>query len=538
MASLYLSRISSDDRKDLLKNLHESQNGMCFICGKSADLILHADSLDVDHIEPIRSGGRDGPENFALTHDSCNRSKQASNLRVARVLASFSTLARTILDENRSPNLGDILQHHGGSKYQLPVDTSAQVLRISFPDMSENTIQALPIYEDQISGFRSAFVDLPIEYLHHDDRINPRAIGSNLRKLVVEFHKKLPQLHVSLGWIDTTSSNRVTVQIFDGQHKAAAQVLLGARTLPVRVFIDPDTDVLLTANTNAGTTLRQVAFDKSVQRSLGSSILSHRIDRYRLERALDDDDENFSERDLVNHFKGESREMRRYVLDRVRDGITTHPDNRLRDYIEYGGRSPSKPLSYSTIEKTFYQFFIHREVLTTAFNYRYQEGSNPRQLEIEQTVRLMNIIADKVYIGQFDSMRGTRRIENDVQKGKDVAESHLRAFRMSKEEIAHSWVRLIRQIVYNYFVTTGKPTDETRLFQYVIPEGCWKNVENFVESLIRLPLWVNRELSISAFGPKRNNEYWQSIFENGCTPDGGVVMPEGLQLLKMIQDHD
>ena len=36
---------------------------------------------------------------------------------------------------------------------------------------------------------------------------------------------------------------------------------------------NPDAELLLTANTNAGTTLRQVAFDKSVQRQPDSSIL-------------------------------------------------------------------------------------------------------------------------------------------------------------------------------------------------------------------------------------------------------------------------
>ena len=116
---------------------------------------------------------------------------------------------------------------------------------------------------------------------HH---INPRAIGTNLKKLVEEFHKKLPQLHITLGWIDTTTDNNATkVQVFDGQHKAAAQILLGARRLAVRVFIDPNTDTLLTANAHAGTTLRQVAFDKSVQRNLGSSLLADRMQRYRRE---------------------------------------------------------------------------------------------------------------------------------------------------------------------------------------------------------------------------------------------------------------
>ena len=354
MPSLYLNRLSAEARKRLDMSLYESQSGNCFICGQQIDIDLHAGSIDVDHIEPTSAGGKDGPDNFALAHDSCNRSKQASDLRVARVLASFESLALQLAETNRSPTLGDVLVKYGGGQYTLPVKLDESSLKTSFSEMGSNDVKSLAVYKDEISGFRSSFIDLPIEYLHHDDHINPRTIGSNLRKLVVEFHKKLPQLHISLGWIDTSQGDQVKVKIFDGQHKAAAQILLGARTLPVRVFINPDTEVLLTANTNAGTTLRQVAFDKSVQRSLGSSILSNRIDRYRAELGLEHDDESFSEQDLVNHFRGEGLQMRRYVLDRVRNGITAHPDNKLRDYIEHGGRSTGKPLSYSAVENTFY----------------------------------------------------------------------------------------------------------------------------------------------------------------------------------------
>ena len=52
------------------------------------------------------------------------------------------------------------------------------------------------------------------------------------------------------------------VKVFDGQHKAAAQILLGAQELPVRVFLEPDTNVFSQANTNAGGKLRQVAFER------------------------------------------------------------------------------------------------------------------------------------------------------------------------------------------------------------------------------------------------------------------------------------
>ena len=397
MPSLYLRRLSHDDREALVIRLHDSQAGNCFICGKRIDLRVHGDSTEIDHIEPISAGGKDGPENFAITHGPCNRLKQASDLRVARVLASFSEIADRVATHNRSPNLGDVLAQYGGSKYMLPIDVSDGVLKTSFPDMDSSALVTLPIYADSVSGFRSCFIELPIEYLHHDSHINPRAIGSNLRKLVEEFHRRRPQLHVGLAWINTTEGDRVQVNLFDGQHKAVAQVLLGARVLPLRIFIDPDTDVLLTTNTNAGTALRQVAFDRSVQRSLGSSILSSRMDLYRQALSLDEEEESFSERDLVNHFQGEGRQMHRYVLDRVRNSITTHRDNKLKDFIELGGRSTDKPLSYSAVESTFYQFFIDNQLLTTPFNYKLEEGANPRQLEIDQTVRLMNIMADDLY---------------------------------------------------------------------------------------------------------------------------------------------
>ena len=103
MGSLYLRRLSEQDRAELIDTLLESQNGNCFICGKKVDRILQKDNIDIDHVEPTKVGGKDGPENFAVTHDRCNRSKQASDLRVARILASFDHLAGSIASKNRAP---------------------------------------------------------------------------------------------------------------------------------------------------------------------------------------------------------------------------------------------------------------------------------------------------------------------------------------------------------------------------------------------------------------------------------------------------
>ena len=94
MRSPYLDRLSNDKRQNLIKTLLNTQGDNCFICGKEIDLDVHRDHIDIDHIEPIKTGGKDEPNNFAVTHDSCNRQKQASDLRVAKVLSSFEEFAK------------------------------------------------------------------------------------------------------------------------------------------------------------------------------------------------------------------------------------------------------------------------------------------------------------------------------------------------------------------------------------------------------------------------------------------------------------
>ncbi|MGH9510806.1 MAG: HNH endonuclease [Terriglobales bacterium] len=536
MGSLYLNSLSREQRKELERRLLSSQKGNCFICEKPIDPQLHADSVDIDHVEPIKIGGKDDTSNFAITHSSCNRSKQASDLRVARVLKRFDAIRDEVSIENRGPNLSDVLRHYKGAAHGLPLKIEDEEISFSFSEIGQSAIHKVPLYRDELSGLRYFFAMLPIEYLFHDDRINPRAVGGSLNGLIDEFHKKRPQLQVALAWTELRSnSGRVQIRVFDGQHKATAQVLLGVRVLPLRVFLNPNVDVLLTANTNAGTTLRQIAFDKSVQRHLGSALFVDRIERYRKERGLAPDDEDFSEQDLVNHFKGEWREMRRYILDSVRDSITHHADNKLKDYIDFAGKGKERPLSYSTIEKTFYSFFIYGDALDLSLNYRIEQNENPRELEKQQILKLMNLVAANIYTGKFDPALGTARIENQIQKGGDVPEPHLCAYRLSREEILYVWLRFVRQIVQNYFITTGKPIQEDKLFQYPFPEPLWDSIENFIKNLTRMPLWVNRDLSLSVFGGKQNYDYWQTVFESGRTPQGQQVLPRGVNLMSMIQ---
>lgn len=537
MASNYLNKLGSTDRGNLIKDLWDIQNGKCFISDEVIDLELHKDILDIDHVIPLSLNGKDDPSNFALTFASANRAKQAADLKLARILHRFKKIQDSIQEsEDRNPNLDDIIKLKGGSKFPLRFRRENGHMLYSLGKTGDSDVVKSPVFKDELSGLEYFFAVLPLAYVFHDDKINPRTIGSNITKLIDEFYSGNPQLHIQLGWINISENNESKVKIFDGQHKAAAQVLLGVKEIPVRVFINPDEDLIIKTNFRAGTVLRQVAFDKSIQRHLGNTLYIDRVERYQKELGLGPDNLNFSERELTNYFKGESRELKRYILDSVRDAVTRNPENKIMEFVDLGGRAKEKPISYSSVEKTFFSFFIYQDLLDTPISHNLEAGTNPRSLEKIQIVRLMNVIAEEIFIGKFDFDIGTSMIESKIQKNEDVPLEHVRAYRMGKEEIMYNWLRYLSQIVQSHFISLGKPIDNQKLFQYQFSDILWQNIRNYIKNLSVLPLWTNNQLSATVFGGKQNYQYWQTIFSTGSSPQGVRVLAEPLDLLKLQQE--
>ena len=90
--SKHLGALTVEERATLEQRLAFRQSGRCFICDDPLDLMLQKGQLDVDHIDPLAEDGLDAENNFALTHQSCNRSKGAANLHVARRINEFERL--------------------------------------------------------------------------------------------------------------------------------------------------------------------------------------------------------------------------------------------------------------------------------------------------------------------------------------------------------------------------------------------------------------------------------------------------------------
>ena len=81
----------------------------------------------------------------------------------------------------------------------------------------------------------------------------------------------------------------------------------------------------------------------------------------------------------------------------------------------------------------------------------------------------------------------------------------------------------------------GKQIEDDKLFQEPFPDQLWVNIRNFVKNLRGLPIWVNKELSLTVFGGKHNYAYWEQIFKTGKTPADITVMSTGLEYMQMIR---
>lgn len=532
-----LATLSADDRKTLEKRLFDRQSKKCFICDEPMNLLLQAGQLEIDHIVPVSDLGPDDENNFALVHLSCNRSKGASDLRVARRMAEFERLQNAAEARGeRGANLGHVLAKYGGGIHPLRLLEEAGQVEFAFAATGSTGINRVPLYTDTLSTIKYFFAVVPLAFLHHDDRINPRTIGRNIRGLIEEFMKKRPQLHIALAWWAPDNDGTGKIKVFDGQHKAAAQILLGVKELPVRVFVEPDTNILLQANTNAGDKLRQVAFDAAVLRHLGSTLYAERLRQYQQMKNLSEDDYSFSERDLVTFFRGEHREMQRYIVDSVRDSINYHKDNRLREFVEWAGKSGNRPLAYSNIERTFFAEFLYMKVIESPIGQGVERGDNPRFVECDQMVRLMTLFADVYFVGQWDPDIGGSKLENRIQKGDQIPEHHLRAWRVAREEIVANILTYVRLVVENYYALVGEAVDKDRLMQRQLPEVLWQRIDTFLRRLKDFPCWVDKNLSLTVFGAKQNREFWALVFKTGRTPGGVPVLTKPIDVMQMIQE--
>ena len=532
MPSRVFNGYSWGKKREVIEKLLESQDGLCSFCDRkikytpAMDINELLNDHEVDHIKPLTDPlARDDDSNWALLHKQCNKIKGARPLFLAKSLYNFQKDRQKYGAEF---TLGRVIEIFGINSQAVLLKAEDNCVEFRYNDYGIEKTLTIPVWKDPTgSPFDSIFLTLPLICIFHDKELNPRSIGENATKLIEEFYKEKPhpQLHVCLCRLeeieDEDDWKKAKILLFDGQHKAVAQIYNDRKYLPARIFIAGDKDELKETNWRAHTDLRQIEFYRSIAARVGSGLFAEKFKEY-----LNSPGKPKSEQLFVNSLPYiERNKVKKEFQSWLAHGIL-HPkefdpaseDNLMTPYIEEEkSRKRNKPISYDASQKTFMKYFVYTKPSKDEIDPESEEYF--RITERENVVKLMSIIAEKVLINQFDDKIGAHKLEERVRKGQRVPDSHIRAYRIFRPRSFEVWCKLLRDSVITLLRNRGKLTDtyaeQGKVFWCKLDDNEWREIEKMINRIIEHKIWLSKKYQIVNAINSTRKEICQKLLTEG-----------------------
>ena len=526
MTSPVYQKLSKTDRDAVVQSLFDYQHGICYVDERPID--LHQ-PVDVDHIRALDRGGQDSRNNWGLTHQACNRGKSNRDLDLLRFL---SRLQRTREDyrsrggDDETFTVGTALEVHGGAKKPI-------VGRIEIGPSGDRTFKCTIETDGHIMTTREFALErdlnnpkvesftalLPIEYIYHDGSINPRSIV-DLDPFVEEFYRGNPQLLPSLAHLQL-AENPARIMLFDGQHKAAAQLFLGNRHLYVRVFVDSDVNLLKTANFGAHTRLAQIHFPMAIQDKVGHDLYLPAFQDYlnSVSSRSQVEERSFfaglapeDRADMRGHFQG-------YLKFRV---VAAAGDQKSAffNYVEtVTARSKSKPLAYETVRRALFNqmLFLHE---TDA---KLDLALKIRDVERDNLARFLSLFSEKVLVGKFDLSKGIFKLEERLSTDPSIRDDHLRAYRICRQAALLVVIATLKDAIRQVLGIRSRYQDgrwpaEGRVFWAEMEEVDWMAVARMLDVILGHKVWIERNGAYADALQDNRRGSWEEILLTGRLP--------------------
>lgn len=518
-----LDSLTKEERKELVARLHNAQKEKCYVCGKDMNLAVH--KVDVDHIIALALDGPDDESNWGLTHDSCNRSKGARDLQLQRILYEFREHVKKHTYNGKSLTLNEALQELVSERQEVGYRVQNNQIKISWTNEGNPETETYYLLEEPGNPPACSFLArIPFTCLYHDGEINPRSI-IDLEPMIEEFYKGYVQLQPSLATLTTEGcEGKGKILVFDGQHKAAAQLYARRRRLFVRVFVDYNKNKLKETNFRAHTKLAQVHFPQLINDRIGADLFVEEYDRFRLSANITRDSEmSFFRRHLGrsqnSEYKGYFRNYLRYEVLTGRAGAE---DNKLLSFTEtVTSRAKKFPLSYDTLQKSFLQHMLFlrpsREPMEVTEKFR--------KLERENLIRIMNMFVEEILANnRFDLNIGIFRLEERLANNPEsIPDSHLRAYRICRQSAMTIWNLEFKRAIAVLLNTKQKYSDgswpEARPLWVEISPQDWDQIRKMLCATRDHKVWGERTNPdiVNALKSTRQKD-WKEILLQGRLP--------------------
>jgi hypothetical protein len=419
------------------------------------------DDLEFDHIKPVAAGGMTSLDNLAPVCRKHNRQKRTMALSEYRDYLNLGSFF-----EDGSPKfLDDVILargHHLGDHLQYEVNSNEENVTLYFDGNSKY----FSLYSCPATGWRYFYALIPVQYLNNDKDLQPRALRQLSMWGLYRHFQRNTQLSPSICRFDEDGK----LLLFDGQHKAAAQIWAGKKAVECKVYIRPVAKQIKETNLEAHQSYRQMSFYSYEIMKKYADICGEDWEQY---ASLEG---RKSEKGFVDFLTNEKKmtfaKAKGEVARAIHWRILNDPLNKLGDFISEKTRARRQPLTYYRIEKT-----IFRHLLSPVPNgAEFQSEEDLRGVEEGNLIQLMSIIAEEALIDRWNPER------NDA--------THQRTERIFSAGAVRAWVRVLRNVLNAYLQLYLIGEEEIQRILYrPLTDDQFEWIKKFVRRIFEHPVW-------------------------------------------------
>lgn len=451
-------RILPEEEKQELLEKHKE----CYICLETLEGYAR-EEIQFDHIYNYADGYPQDLSNFAPVHAS--KDERKLNCHAAKGRKSPIEYREEVRIKKRLKNvqgLADLCSSAIQSIFSISVDRR----NITF-----NGIQ-LPLYNQKI-GLKDNFYffhEVETKYIENDNEIQLRPLEPKILPLIFNL-KTSVQLLPSLARLDPTTK---TTKLFDGQHKAVAQIIGNNRDrIPCLVFVDPDVNALRVTVYEAHTDFVQQRYKKSHIDAKLADIYSQKIEAFR--KKVGNPEAPYSEADIL---RGESvATIRNFLLSSIIKELSVEADFIRLYAAESRTDQKQRPILWQSIER-----FITKFCNLSAIEEISDSDTNFRTDEIDNLVFLLTQIEDVAIKGKWNP-------ENPDSK------QHKMSRTFFYRTAFNNWCSTLEEgLRFALEQMRGAKIYGPLCYQKTFPADVRKRFSDIVKRLFEHPLWVQESI--------------------------------------------
>jgi hypothetical protein len=321
--------------------------------------------------------------------------------------------------------------------------------------------------------------------------------------------------------------------LFDGQHKAAAQLYNLSGEVLCRLFVpehgdqpkrlDEFIEELRRTNFRAHTKLAQLHFAQFTEDKVGHALYADdREDTLREMKLHGVAPDDVTEKNIYKSVKErnpeDAKEFKDHHASYLRYEALTAADLEIMKFVEtVSARSRRYPISYDTL-KSFLDVFLFRALADESV----AQTDVWRLREKENVGRLLDILAGEALAGRFKLELGVYKLDDKLEQNpQGVPVDHLRAYRLFRKPALKVWAETLRAGMCQYLVIKnkyGKDWYKDRPLWADINVEEWEAIRRGIKAIVGHKVWAETQKDLVGVLASTRQKDWASILLEGKLP--------------------